>query len=153
MQAVKTDRKIKLNKKYQPFATDADEIYINGFFHFNISQIIKDIDSKKLLVQSEKINLKNWLKEHSLEFSVIDKEHLKTVDTNKPILQAEIRINKYEIIDGNHRIQKAFDEGLKYINSYKLQGEQLFPYFMEKQQYEAYVKYWNEKLLDYKDKN
>lgn len=153
MQTVRANRKIKLNKKYQPIATDADEIYINGFFYFNISQIIKDIDSKKLIVQSEKINLKNWLKEHSLEFSVIDKEHLKTVDMNKPVMQAEIRINKYEIIDGNHRIQKAFNEGLKYINSYKLQGEQLLPYFMEKQQYEVYVKYWNEKLLDYKDKN
>lgn len=47
MQSVKTDRKIKFNKKYQPIVTESDEIYINGFFHFNISQIIKDIDSKK----------------------------------------------------------------------------------------------------------
>ncbi len=134
MQSVKTkSRKIRLNKKYQPIATESDEIYINA---------------KKLIVQSEKINLKHWLKDHSLEFSVIDKEHLKTVDTNKPILQAEIRINKYEIIDGNHRIQKAFDDGLKFIDSYKLQGEQLLPYFMETVQYEAYVRYWNEKLLD-----
>ena len=60
-----------------------------------------------------------------------------------------MRINKYQIIDGNHRMQKAFDNGRTYINSYKLSGEQLANYLTSKEQYEAYVLYWNGKLDDY----
>jgi hypothetical protein len=142
------NRKMKLNKKFAPISETAEEVY-GGFLQFNISAIIKDIASKKLIVDKKRIHIKNWFKEHSIELSTINKEHLPSVDLSIPIIQAEMRINKYEIIDGNHRMQKAFDNGRMYINSYKLSGEQLANYLMSKEQYESYVLYWNGKLDDY----
>jgi hypothetical protein len=68
------------------------------------------------------------------------------VDVTKTILQAEIRPGMFSIIDGNHRIEKAFREGILSIHSYKLRGEQLISYFMKVEGYEAFVVYWNSKL-------
>lgn len=141
------NRKIKLNKKFEPVSRTAEEQYHNGvFLKFNISAIIEDIASKKLIADTTRIHIKNWFKEHPIEYGVINKEHLPSVDISVPIIQAEIRINKYEIIDGNHRMQKAFDDGRTYINSYRITGEQLANYLMSKEQYESYVRYWNEKV-------
>ena len=136
---------MKLNKKFTPISETAEEVY-GGFLQFNISAIIQDIASKKLIVDKKRIHIKNWFKEHSIEFGVINKEHLPSVDLSVPIIQAELRINKYEIIDGNHRMQKAFDNGRIYINSYQIKGEQLANYLMSKEQYESYIRYWNEKV-------
>lgn len=68
------------------------------------------------------------------------------VDINKPVLQAEIRPGMFEIIDGNHPMEKAYRENIEFINSYKLKGEQLLAFFTDKRGYEAFVKYWNSKL-------
>ena len=68
------------------------------------------------------------------------------VDINKTVLQAEIRAGAYNIIDGNHRLEKARREGVELINSYKIKGEQLLPYFIKKKAYAAFVEYWNSKL-------
>lgn len=141
-------RLLKLNKKFEPSSIPAEEIY-GGFLQFNISAILADIESKKLTLLKKRIYIQNWFEEHSVEHAVINQEHLKTVDFTTPVLQAEIRIEKYEIIDGNHRMQKAFDEGRTYINSYQLKGEQLANYLINKEQYESYVRYWNEKVDSY----
>jgi len=71
---------------------------------------------------------------------------LPSVDLNKTVLQAEIRAGTYNIIDGNHRMEKARREGVEWIDSYKIKGEQLVPYFIKKKGYEAFVEYWNSKL-------
>lgn len=145
------NRKMKLNKKFEVISKTAEEEYHNGFFlRFNISAIIEDIASKKLIVESKRIHIINWFKEHAIEFGVINEEHLPSVDISVPIIQAEIRINKYEIIDGNHRMQKAYNDGRTYISSYKLTGEQLANYLMSKEQYESYIRYWNEKVDAYR---
>ena len=141
-------RILKLNKKFEPSPIPAEEVY-GGYLQFNISAIISDIATKKLLVQKKRIYLKKWFQEHPADFSIIDKEHLKSVNLNTPVIQAEIRIQKYEIIDGNHRMKKALDDGRTYINSYQVSGEQLANYLLNKEQYESYVQYWNEKVENY----
>ena len=141
-------RILKLNKKFEPSPIPLEEIY-GGFLRFNISAIISDIATKKLLVQKKRIYLKKWFKEHSADFSVINEKHLRTVDLTVPVIQAEIRIQRYEIIDGNHRMKKALDNGRTYINSYQVSGEQLANYLLNKEQYESYVRYWNEKVENY----
>ena len=52
----------------------------------------------------------------------------------------------FEIIDGNHRIEKALRDGMEFIDSYKIRGEQLLSYFADERGYKAFVEYWNSKL-------
>lgn len=123
---------------------EGDEIYRNGIFKFNVSRILEHIVNGKLNPETEYININEWLKIHG--HGSVNEEHLPTVDTTKPILQAEIRPGRFEIIDGNHRFEKTYREGVAFIYSYKLTGEQLIPFFTEKRGYETFVEYWNSKL-------
>lgn len=142
------NRKLKLNKKFEPVSTFPEEI-CGAFLQFNITAIVNDIASKKLIVEKKRIYINKWFKEHFMDSSGIDKDHLPLANLSVPVIQAEIRIEKYEIIDGNHRMQKAFESGRTYIDSYQLKGEQLANYLISKEQYESYVRYWNDKFDDY----
>lgn len=104
-------RKLKIDKNYIPLPTfEGDEIYPNGIFHFNISRILQKIEAGNFDVVYEKINVEEWFKMHF--YKKVNENHVLTVDINMPILQAEISPNIYEIIDGNHRIEKAYREGI-----------------------------------------
>jgi len=138
-------RKLKLDKYFEPISTlEGDEIFRSGYFKFNITRILEDISAGKLKVVEEPINVSSWSRMHSS--NSLNEDHLPSVDINKTVLQAEIRAGIYNIIDGNHRIEKARREGVEWINSYIIKGEQLVPYFIEKKGYEAFVEYWNSKL-------
>lgn len=147
MKKTKYPRTLKMIKNYVPKQPISDEIeiYPNGIFQFFISKIIEDIDNGTFVPKMERINIEKWRKTHTTS-SGLDEEHLQGVYTKKPIIQAEIRIGKFEIIDGNHRFEKAFRDGKKTINSYKIYGEELIPYFYDRKGYECFVEYWNSKL-------
>lgn len=139
------NRKIKFNNEFTPLPTyDGDEIFRNGIFHFNISRIIEHIHAGKLNVEQEVIEVRKWFQTHF--HNSINEMHLPTVDITKPIIQAEIRPTMYTIIDGNHRMEKAFREGVPYIHSYKLNGEELLSFFKDIRGYKAFIEYWNSKL-------
>src|SRR5690606_37205797 len=132
--------------KFTPcVAMENDEIFRNGIFGFNISRILEDIHSGRLPVEKEDILIQEWCKSHG-HYSSLNEDHLTTVDIDKTIIQAEIRPGFFTIIDGNHRIEKAYRLGKSDISSYKLIGEQLIPYFITTKGYQAFVEYWNSKL-------
>ena len=149
MKKIKHPRTLKLKKNYIPKKqiNEELEIYKNGIFNFFISKILEDIENGIFTPKKERINIKKWKNTHFTNDS-LNEEHLKTVNTRKPIIQAEISISKFEIIDGNHRFEKAFRDGRKTINTYKIYGEELISYFYDKQGYECFIKYWNSKLED-----
>ncbi len=114
MKKMKHPRALKLTKNYVPKQSMSDEIeiYPNGIFQFFISKIIEDIEFGTFAPKKERINIDKWRKTHTTS-SGLNEEHLQTVDTKKPIIQAEIRIGRFEIIDGNHRFEKAIRDGKK----------------------------------------
>jgi len=143
---MKNGRTLKLNKDFIPCdACENEEIYPNGIFHFNISRILEHIISGQLIVEQEDICVPNWYKSHYTGKD-FNEEHLKTVNLDKPVIQAEISPGNYNIIDGNHRLEKAHREKVETVKSYKLKAEQLIPYFITVRGFEAFVGYWNNKL-------
>ena len=138
-------RKIIFNKDYKPLPTsEGDEIYPNGIFNFSISRILEHIISGELAAEKEQINVREWFKSHI--HGSVNEEHLPSVGATKPVIQAEIRPGRFEIIDGNHRIERSYRDSVEFIDSYKLRGEQLLPYFADEHGYKAFVEYWNSKL-------
>jgi len=148
MKAISRSRKLKPNLDYEPCtALEGEELFPNGIFIFNISRINEDILNKQLVVEEDDINVEEWLGKHS---SVpVNEDHMPAVDTNIPIIVAEIRPGMFTVIDGNHRMEKAHRENKVSIHAYKLRGEQLLPYFSEKIGYLSFINYWNEKLKMY----
>ena len=145
---MKKERTLKLNKDFIPCDVfENEEIYPNGIFHFNISRILEHIISGQLIVELEDICVPDWYKSHYTG-NDFNEEHLKTVSLEKPVIQAEISPGNYNIIDGNHRLEKAHREKASTVKSYKLKAEQLIPYFITVRGYQAFVGYWNDKLKD-----
>lgn len=140
-------REMKIDPDFVPCKLqDEEECYANGFFHFNISRMVEDIESGKLAVVRERIDVENWRRRHGK--GVINEEHMPNVVLSKPVIQAEIRHDMFEIIDGHHRIEKAHRDGIPFVDSYKLKGEQLPQYLTRKESYIAYINYWNSKLQE-----
>jgi len=144
------DRTLKLIKDYTPCpALENDELFPNGIFVFNISKIIEHIASGQLVVKQEDICVKDWYNSH-FTAGYLNEKYLKTVTLGIPVILGEISPGKYNIIDGNHRLEKAYREKVEYIKSYKLKGEQLIDYFINSRGYQSFVPYWNSKIQDLK---
>jgi hypothetical protein len=65
-----------------------------------------------------------------------------------PIVLAEISPNRFNVIDGNHRVERARREGMPYIPAYRVHPHQHMAFLTSARAYEKYVEYWNSKVDD-----
>jgi len=79
-------------------------------------------------------------------FSVIDECHLESVNLELPVIVAEIAPQRLNLIDGNHRMEKARRSAVETLAGYTLDVTQHVNFLTTKNAYDAYVAYWNEKL-------
>ena len=79
-------------------------------------------------------------------FSSIDETRADLVDVSCPVLLAEISPGYYNLIDGNHRMEKARRMGISRILAYRLNVKQHIEFLTARDAYLSYVEYWNGKL-------
>jgi len=138
--------KLKLDKKFVPCEVfDGDEIYPNGIFHFNITKIIEYISHNKDQFTLESIDIKTTRYRWA---ATLDEDTIKAAQISNPIILAEISPERYNIIDGNHRFERAFREGKTEILGYKLKMHQHLKFLTTIDGYTTYVQYWNEKMKE-----
>ena len=138
-------KKLKLDMNFVPCpVADEDELYENGFFVFNITKMIEYVrgNADKMLVEDvavddlpEKTSSINW-------------SHVETTDVSLPIILAEIAPGRYNVIDGNHRVEKARKMGIPKVPAYRLTIPQHVRFLISKEAYVSYVAYVNGKLED-----
>ena len=51
-------------------------------------------------------------------FSSINESHMNSVEISRPVILTEITPGQYNLIDGNHRMEKARRMGIKSILAY-----------------------------------
>ena len=146
-------RKFKFNKAFQPMTSDAgDELYANGIFVFNITKMLQFIDANKEQFPLEEVEVKTLrtLPPRNLNETTIQKANL-----SAPIILAEIspRPGGFNVIDGRHRLEKAYSLGLKKISAYRLLAEQHIMFLDSIDAYKAYIDYWNEKIKQINKEN
>jgi len=138
-------RKLKPDKGFVPYPEkERDEFYPNGIFKFNISRMIEYINTNPEEFRQEEIIIQDYIS----AFSSLNEEHLPTVDTSKPVIIAEIAPERFNVIDGNHRLEKAKRSGQKAISAYRLTPEQHIKFLSSVKSYTAYIDYWNQKLKE-----
>ena len=96
---------LTIDKNFIPASMDEeDELYPNGIFVFNITKMMKHIrdHQAEFLVENMKV------KQIRDGFSNLNEDHIDSVDVTSPIILAEISPGRYNVIDGNHRLEKAF---------------------------------------------
>jgi hypothetical protein len=95
-------RKLKIDSRFTPCSVeDGDELFPNGIFVFNITKMTEYIMHSR--IPFEEIQVRDF----SRGASKFKEEHLAAVDITRPIIVAEISPGRYNVIDGNHRIEKA----------------------------------------------
>ena len=137
-------KKLKLNKLFRPCIMEVDdELYPNGIFIFNITKMREFIEKNNNMFSVENYDINKIVRYRS---SHLDEENIKNANLSLPIILAEIRPNIFNVIDGNHRVEKAFRENHKTIPAYRVMPEQHAKFLTTHRGYREYIKYWNEKV-------
>jgi len=136
-------RFLTIDKHFKPAPMDnGDELYPNGIFVFNITRMIEYLKEHQDQITPEIIPVE----ESRSSFFEPNEDHINTTDFTIPIILAEISPGRYNVIDGNHRIEKAYRSSVESILAYKLSPEQHIPFLTSLKGYHAYIEYWNSKL-------
>ena len=148
MSNIKSIKLLKANKNFRPLPVDeGDEIYRNGIFHFNITKMVDYIRRRPDEFMLELIAIKDY----SAGFSLIDENYLDSVVNFEPVILAEITPGRYNLIDGNHRAEKARRLGKEKLMAYKLKVNQHIKFLTTQRAYAAYIEYWNDKIKGMKE--
>ncbi len=141
----KKSRLLTIDKNFKPAPMDeGDELYPNGIFVFNITRMIEYLKGHQAEIVPEIISVKA----SRSSFFKPNEDHINKTDFTIPIIMAEISPGRYNVIDGNHRIEKAYRSNVETILAYKLSPEQHIHFLTSIKGYHAYVEYWNAKLKD-----
>lgn len=136
-------KKLKADSNFVPCpVADGDELYPNGIFVFNITKILEYIRENPNDIILEEVSVRDFLE----KFSSINESHIDSVEISRPVIIAEISPGRYNVIDGNHRMEKARRAGIKSIQAYKLNVRQHMKFLTSQKAYTAYIEYWNSKL-------
>jgi hypothetical protein len=136
-------KKLKVDDDFIPCPTnEGDELYANGIFVFNITKMTEHINSNFSYIDLVNIEVSDFPK----CFSSINESHLDSVDVSQPLIIAEISPGHFNLIDGNHRMEKARRLGINRMSAYKLNVNQHIAFLTEKKAYLSYIDYWNGKL-------
>lgn len=136
--------KLKINPKFKPCPKDdEDELFLNGYFIFNITKMIKFIKENTADFPVEMIAVESIYTrlEKKLDETFIPKANLSV-----PIILAEIAPKRFNVIDGNHRLEKAYRDGVVKIPIYRITPKHHLQFLTTEQGYKAYVSYWNNKF-------
>lgn len=142
MKGFELTRKLKINNFTPCPIDDGDELYPNGIFVFNITKMADYVQNNPDSITYEDVLVRDF----SSGSSRCNESHLATVDVSKPVIVAEISPGRFNLIDGNHRMEKARRLGRERIPAYKLSPEQHLHFLTTEKGYLAYIEYWNSKL-------
>lgn len=143
---VKLNRKLKFNKKFVPAKVDAgDEIFANGIFLFNITKLTQFIKSNldKFSIETVSISEHKKFKSENLDEATIQNANL-----SDPIILAEISPGQFNIVDGNHRLEKATRLNIDTLPGFRVLPDVHIQFLTTQKAYESYIHYWNDKLGD-----
>lgn len=137
--------------------SDRTEWYPNGVFNYNVSRMIRDLneyldkrpadEDKDHGIQLTEISIRDVVSD-SFSIDEFPEEHLNEADLNRPVIYAEIAPGVYNLIDGNHRIARAYRDGISTLPAFYVPAEIALQYLGSNKEYSCYLEYWNGKVED-----
>ena len=138
--------KLRINKNFNPLPlAEEDEVFRNGIFEFNVTKLLAFISDNPTQFPVEQVEVARLVTGVS---GRLNEEPVGTAIIEKPIVLAEISPNRFNVIDGNHRLEKAHREGMERIPAYRVRVDQHMTFLTSAKAYETYAEYWNSKIKD-----
>jgi len=135
----------KINKRFKPCPVeDEDELFPNGIFEFNVTKMKLFMDENPHLFPLTQARVA----EYSVLNTNLDDAYIasEAVDVDRPVILAEIAPDRYNLIDGHHRIEKARKRGMEFVPAFRVAAEQHMAFLTTCAGYTAYIDYWNQKV-------
>ena len=126
-----------------PMTEDGDEFFPNGIFVFNITKLLAFIKASPDAFPVELAEIKGLKPFHS---GNLDEATVLKADVTNPIILGEIAPGLFNVIDGNHRLEKAHRDGLEKIPLYRVFARQHVNFLRSTDSYTKYCEYWNSKV-------
>lgn len=117
-EGIQLTKKLKLDRDFVPCPeSDGDELFANGIFEFNITKMTEYIRERSGEFVPEEVAVNDFQR----AIPIADSQ-LESIRIGEPVILAEIAPGKYNLIDGNHRMEKARKLGIKSLLAYRLTG-------------------------------
>ena len=140
-------KKFKISKDFKPLsAEEGDEFFANGMFEFNVTRLLAFVRDNLSKFPVEEVNVRQWAIWGSIH---LNEATIENVNLAIPIILAEISPGRFNVIDGNHRLEKAHRHGMEKISAHKVRADQHIAFLKSEKAYRAYIKYWNSKVDDW----
>ena len=137
-------RRLKPDKAFEPLPVEEDdELFSNGIFEFNVTKMLAFIEANPDKFPVEEADIQGL---RAFSPDTLDEQTIRHADMSKPVLLAEISPGCFNVIDGNHRVEKAGRKGFKTIAARRIGAEQHPAFLTSVRAYETYIQYWNSKL-------
>jgi hypothetical protein len=137
--------KLRLDRHFKPCPSEpGDELYANGIFEFNISRLNAFIGANVERFPIELVELAD-IPDYG-HSNTLDENAIEAADLSRPILLAEIAPDRYNLIDGHHRMARARRGRVHSIPAYRLRCPAHVAFLTSIRAYQAYVGYWNDKV-------
>ncbi len=105
--------KLSVNNNFIPCPeSDGDEFYTNGIFVFNITKMTEYIIDNPGVFVPEEVAVEDIHK-----FLSINESQVESVDIFKPVILAEIAPSRLNLMDGQHRVEKAHSMGIETLKA------------------------------------
>ncbi len=136
--------KMRLDTDFEPVRVDeGDELFPNGIFEFNITKLLKHIKSNPDSFPIERVKM---IELPAWSSPDLDEATIQRADLSSPIVLAEISPGRFNVIDGNHRLERARRDGAESIPAYRVLPSAHHHFLTSTRAYREYVAYWNSKL-------
>jgi hypothetical protein len=139
-------RRLRRDRRFSPCAIgDHHELFANGIFEFNITRILEFVDADSVRYPVDPITVASI---PDLGGGRLHEAAVRSADLNRPVLLAEISPDRFNLIDGHHRIARARCEGVLSIPARWTRCPDHLAFLTSARAYECYVEYWNGKLKE-----
>jgi hypothetical protein len=137
--------KLRRDPRFKPCPREpGDELYPNGIFEFNVTRLLAFISAHPERFPTELVQLSE-IRDYGTS-DRLDEAAVEAANLSRPILLAEIAPERFNVIDGHHRVAKARRLRSDTIAAHRLRCPDHVAFLTSTEASEEYVEYWNSKL-------
>lgn len=121
---------------------DGDELFPNGVFVFNVTRILAHLarhPERAPLTSVSVGSFPRWAGD-------LDDAYVEAADLARPIVLAEIAPGRYNVIDGNHRLEQARRHGVDSLRAHHVDVPEHLQFLTSTKAYRTFVSYWNGRI-------